>query len=334
MIFFCQKNGSRMTMIPILQKAFALFLFRIYYCLSGQNGTPINMKRDVEHMASLTEFCASGSKVTEQYLPTDTQVALRMISFQPAQKSSNPPLIFVSGWISLMAGWKEVLHEMTRDFQIFYLETREKNSSRVQGKVAYSVEALGQDVVQVVNALNLKEKNYLLLGSSLGATVILDCYRRLKQKPLALILVAPNAVFRVPWWGKMLIRLFYTQFYFVLKPFIKWYLRKFRLNVNSDPEQYRKYARALDAADPYKLKKAALAFASYQVWEHLPAIDCPVLLVGGSADKLHEPQNLQKIRHLLPEVTYIDLQTNKRAHTALLVKEIRTFLKKLGESRA
>ena len=38
--------------------------------------------------------------------------------------------------------------------------------------------------------------------------------------------------------------------------FVKWYLGKFRLDLENDMAQYEKYCNALDAADPRKLKPA------------------------------------------------------------------------------
>ncbi len=278
---------------------------------------------------NLQEFCAPGTQVIEEMVKVNPQVSLRVIRFIPSQSTQNPEVVFVPGWISRMEGWKKVLREMTRDFKIYYVETREKISSRVKGKVPFTVEALGKDVKEIVRHYQLKDNQYILFGSSLGATVILDCYRFLEQRPRCLVLIGPNAVFRVPTLGMIIIRLFYPGFYPLIKPVIKWYLRNFRLDVKSDYQQYIKYSRAIDAADPFKLKKAAIAFSSYQVWERLPEISCPALIIGASRDKLHEPENLKRITAMLPNSTYLDMETNQMTHSARVVEEVRRYLRKL-----
>jgi pimeloyl-ACP methyl ester carboxylesterase len=235
----------------------------------------------------------------------------------------------VAGWISKLFAWREVIRDLTQDFEIFYVETREKISSRIQGNVEYGVQDIGSDLAYLLPKFNLKNRGYLLMGSSLGATAILDCAATLDPHPLALILVAPNAVFRVPWWGLALIRPFPPRLYLIFKPFIKWYLRTFRLNVKEDYAQYEKYALSLDAADPWKLKKGIFPLAKYSVWEKLNAIHCPVLVVGASKDKLHEPENLRKMVALLPNARYVDLETNQGTHSNQLAAATRNFLQQI-----
>jgi pimeloyl-ACP methyl ester carboxylesterase len=280
----------------------------------------------INRQSDLRDYCAEGVRFHEDMVPVSEGVSVRVVTFEPPARSGNPAVVFVPGWITLMSAWRDVLREMTRDFTVYYLETREKISSSVSGKVAYTVEALGRDVVSYVSRLGLEEGKYVLFGSSLGATVVLDCVRFLEKKPKCLALVGPNAVFRVPAFGMAIIRLFHPPFYSVIRPFVKWYLRNFRLNVKSDAAQYRKYCDNLDAADPWKLKKAALAFSKYEVWDLLPQIRVPVLVIGASKDKLHEPENLKRMTAMLPAVSYVDLETNMGTHSPEMVFAIRKYL--------
>jgi pimeloyl-ACP methyl ester carboxylesterase len=216
---------------------------------------------------------------------------------------------------------------MTKDFCVTYVETREKISSRIEGRVKFGVEEIGRDVVSVVEQLGMND--YVLFGSSLGATAIIDCYRSLKLKPCGLVLIAPNAVFRVPVSWKIIVTFFYTPLYSLIRPSVKWYFRTFRLDVKSDLAQYEKYCDALDAADPGKLKKAVMSVWSYEVWEKLGSIDCPVLVVNASLDKLHEPENLRRIAAGIPKAVEVDLGTNAQTHDKPVVDALRAFLQKL-----
>ncbi len=216
---------------------------------------------------NISDYCAPGTKWTEQMVSVSDNVSLRVIEFHPQKSTTHPTVLFIAGWISLMKGWKIVLQEMTKDFNIIYVETREKISSQVNGKVNFSVEAIAQDIVIIVNKFKLKKDKYIIFGSSLGGTAILESFKDLPISPLCFALLGPNAEYRTPWWGKIIIRIFWTRLYAVLKPFIKWYLRNFRLDIETDHAQYEKYCNALDAADPKKLKPAALALSKYKIWE-------------------------------------------------------------------
>ncbi|MFC1568977.1 alpha/beta fold hydrolase [bacterium] len=274
----------------------------------------------------LKTCCESDCQIDDEMVSLSNGVSLRLITFRPVQKSHLPSVVFIAGWVSRIESWQNVLREMTKDFVVYYVETREKNSSKVPKNANFNVNIIGDDIIQLIDILGLQEKQYLLFGSSLGATVIIECYSRLKLKPCCLTLVAPNAEFRMPIIWKLIITFFYPPFYFILKPWVKWYLRCFRLNIKKDSAQYEKYCRALDGADPFKLKPAALAFSRYQIWNVLSLIDTPVLLIGGSHDKLHEPENLRRITEILPVVQYVDLEINSRTHTAEVVTVLRQFI--------
>lgn len=277
-------------------------------------------------MENLQEFCAPGTNYTEEMISTAEQVKLRVITFSGPAENRLPDVVFVAGWISLMQGWKEVLQEMTKRHRIFYIETREKISSQVNGKVAYDVTSIGMDVVHLIEQFGLKNGEYILFGSSLGATSILDVYTNLAQKPLSVVLVSPNAVFRVPFTWKMIVTWFYPPLYNWLKPSVKWYLRTFRLDLEADYAQYEKYSKALDAGDPWKLKPAVLALSTYEVWDQLNKVDCPTLIFGASRDKLHEPDYLARFIDLIPDATLVDMGTNQQTHSREMVEEMDKYV--------
>ena len=275
---------------------------------------------------AFSEFCAPGVQVKEEMIAVAKNVSLRVITFSPPTRNHNPGIVFVPGWISLIRSWKEVLVEMTRDFPVYYIETREKITSKVFGDPGFGVEAVGRDLAAIISHLNLKRQQYVLLGSSLGATAILDCCRTLEPRPLCLVLVAPNAVFRIPKSWMIIVRTFNPRWYRLIKPAVKWYLRTFRMDVRSDSAQYDKYCAALDAADPRKLKQAVLDLAEYEVWGYLQDHSDPTLIIGASKDRLHEPENLRKMVSMMKQASYLDLETNTATHSAYAAQKIREYI--------
>lgn len=279
-------------------------------------------------MEDLSQFCAPGTTYKQEMIPVAENVSLKVITFTPSQKTDNPPVIFVPGWITLMSAWKIVLHEMTKDFPIYYIETREKISSQVVGKAGYGVEDIGKDIVQLVKHFNLKDNRYILFGSSLGASALLDSCRFLDRAPFCMVLIGPNAVFRVPRFGKIFIYFLPPRLFLLVKPLVKWYLKTFRLDIKSDYEQYEKYCGNIDSADPWKLKKAIMKLWNWQAWNLLPGIKYPVVIFGASKDSLHEPENLKQMVAMLPKADIIDLETNKGTHSTVMVAAMRNYVAK------
>jgi pimeloyl-ACP methyl ester carboxylesterase len=262
----------------------------------------------------------------EKMVAVDRQVSLRVAIFRPARTRGRPVVVFVAGWMSLIDGWIDVLREMTRDFEVIYVETREKKSSRISGRVGFGVADIGSDVAALVTHFGLKEQGYLIVASSLGATAVMDRHREFRPAPRALVMINPNAAFRIPVFWRWVVRFFYPPILKIFRPVVKWYLRTFRLDVKSDPDQYRKYCNTLDNADPWKSKRTAMAIWDYEIWDHLNTISFPTLIVGASLDKLHEPGNMLKMISLIPRATYLDMETNARNHSGELVREIRRYL--------
>ncbi len=285
-----------------------------------------SVSKNQDPVDDFSQYCISGTNINFGYVQVSENVSLKVIEFIPPQIANPITVVFVAGWISQISSWEKVLLEMSKDFRIIYIETREKLSSKIHGKVGYGVEDMGLDLIAIIDYYHLEENKYILFGSSLGGTAILDCCKYLEKAPLALVLIAPNALFRVPRFGRIIIWIFPPPLYLIFKPFIKWYLKTFRLDTKSDSAQYIKYSSALDAADPWKLKKAAKALKDYTVWNELSNIDFPVLVIGASTDLLHEPDKVVKIAKMLPKGQHKDLQTNTRMHQAEAVQCIRDFI--------
>ena len=283
----------------------------------------------LDNTTEFTPYCAPGTTISIRNVEVHPQVTLRVIIFSPSSASDKPKILFIPGWISHIESWKAVLLEMTRFHEVIYFETREKVSSIVGKKAAFTIQDIGEDIIHFVQAEFKKNDQYVIFASSLGATLALETCQQLKPAPLSMALVAPNAVFRVPWFMKLFVFATHPDLYLIARPIIKKYLKHFRLSTQHDMAQYQKYCRALDNAEPRKLKKAAIAFWNYSVWHRLPEIHTPTLIIGASKDKLHEPENLIRIADTLPNATYIDLGTNAAAHEADAVHALHNFLNDL-----
>ena len=284
-------------------------------------------------MDALAKYAVQGSRVTDNLVEINEQVTLRLVSFENPANEKTPAILFVAGWVSQISAWQEVLIELTKNYDVHYLETREKISSQNKGRVEYGVEDIASDIVTVIRKSGFSDDRYCIMGSSLGATAIVNSCLSLSLKPLAIILIAPNAVFRVPAFWMPVIYAFHPRFYFLLKPVIKWYLKNFRLSYKSDPQQYEKYCTALDAADPWKLKKGILRLRRYKIWDILPQVNYPALIIGASKDALHEPENLKKMASMMPKATYLDLETNKNTHSKLMVDSAHHFIQNLWQQK-
>jgi pimeloyl-ACP methyl ester carboxylesterase len=136
-----------------------------------------------------------------------------------------------------------------------------------------------------------------------------------RRVPRCAILIGPTPEFRFPPILGELVMLLPPSLYLVIKPFIKWYLRTFRLDAKKEQEQVKKYGSTLDAADPYKLKANALALKEYKIWEKLPLIKTPSLIIGAVSDTLHGVDSIKRMISMMPRAEYRELASNKETHS-------------------
>lgn len=274
---------------------------------------------------NLEEFCAPGTTYFERMIDVSSGVSLRIVSFYPKSKHQQLPVVMVPGLISVMLTFKNILIELTKDSVVHYVETREKSSSNVTDKTDYHVVSIGMDIIEVVYCLGLKEQKYVLCGTSLGATAMVDCYNEFKSYPFCMVLLDPNAVFDYPKWSLYIIR-YGAPLYRFFKPVVKWYLKHFRVNTKEDYEMYEINCRALDAADPYKLRDVVLAISTYQIWDRLDSVKSPTLIVCASKDTFHRHDDIAKMNSMIKKSTYCDLETHERIYSREFVERIRNYI--------
>lgn len=261
----------------------------------------------------------SSVRSEEDHIATSDGVTLRTIDFIPAcDVPERPMVVFVAGWISHLDGWMEVLQRVAPRYRTLYVETREKVSAvltRSPVRVDFSMSRMSRDLFEIVDKKVPLDKNFCLVGSSLGATVILDYLSDSRRQPERSILIAPIGELTYPFWLPFLLRPVPPSLYSGIKPFLKWYLRNIRLDKRREPEQVKKYEGTLDAADPRRLKANAFAIKDYKVWNRLPDISSPTLIIGARTDTLHSLDMIHRMADLIPCAEMEMLSSNRETHS-------------------
>jgi pimeloyl-ACP methyl ester carboxylesterase len=263
-----------------------------------------------------------GAPMESNILSLPTGVSLRVTRFSPDQPDHLPPVVFLPGMLSGIENFQRVMYEFTRNFVVYFVETREKKSGICKSDAEYTIESMAADIKEVIALLGMKEKQYILLGYSMGASVIVEAFSLLENKPSILVTIVPNTEFRFPAWSLWLAS-FIAPFFGIIKPFLKQYIRFFHVNTKEDPEMHRIQMRVLDGADPRKLCATIRAIAPYKIWDRLDAIDVPMLVIGASKDSLHTHDDSLHMASMVKTSTYIDLETNERNHGGEVVEIIR-----------
>lgn len=241
-----------------------------------------------------------------------------------------PPLVLVAGWITIVDSWVPVLARLAQNRRVIYIESREKQSANIRAdkmdRNLFSVGHLGRDIVIVAEAVGLKFEETVLVGSSLGANAILEALKQ-GHRCRAAFLIGPNAEFSFPLWVRPVMRL-PSAAYRSLVPFILWYLRRFRLDVRAEPQQYERYRKSVEKTDFERLKLSALALEGYRVIQGFSAILDPVGVAFASSDRLHGEANARKLAEALPRGSALPCPSNAYLHRPEVVEELDRFVEK------
>ncbi|HSO22439.1 MAG TPA: hypothetical protein VLT81_06005, partial [Chondromyces sp.] len=111
-----------------------------------------------------------------------------------------------------------------------------------------------------------------------------------------------------------------------LKGFVVWYLRRFRVNARSDPEQMARYVRTVRAADPLRLKLSAAAVLDYSVLPGLESVVAPVAVAYAGSDILHSEHEVARIVGAMPHGSAVRCPSNTYMHSAAVAADLDGFL--------
>jgi len=268
------------------------------------------------------------ARCTEGWLEVRPGVELRVLQWQPDGTAGAAPLVFVAGWVSVLEGWRPVLRELVTRRPVIYVETREKHTASIAGsrlKVPeFTIARLAGDLISIAASLGVDHRA-VWFGSSMGSNAILEALKGDRLPGRGAFLVGPNARFLVPWWGWPLLRV-PGWTYRLLKGFVIWYIRRFRVDASSEPEQMERYERTLAAADPVRLKLSARAVLGYTVWPGLDTVSKPVAIAFAPTDTLHSEDEVREIVAAMPNAWAVDCPSNAYMHDARIVEDIEGFI--------
>ena len=273
-----------------------------------------------------SDYCSQGTKIQTSYIKVSSCVQLFKIHFTPKKLTNYPPVIFIPGWGSFIQGWKIVLREMSKDFEIYYLETREKGSAIHKKEQEITIENIGDDIARVTALIDLKDDGFIALGSSMGATAILDAMAEEKFSPSLAVLIGPNIEFNIPRFLIIILSIIPVQFYKVIRPFAKWYMKKKYIDMDSDSKQYDKYSYVLDNVHFDRTRRSALSFKKYSFETKIEQIKKRILVFSGDKDILHNYERTVDMVRRIKGSKLINLKTNDKTHSEEMVRKMRDYL--------
>ncbi|NHJ32732.1 MAG: hypothetical protein FK732_07710 [Asgard group archaeon] len=265
----------------------------------------------------------------ERYITVSDGSQIRvLLSKPPKEKHNGFTFVLVAGWNTVVPGWDAVLLEAMKDFYVVYIETREKGSSIVVKNGKYDMDRFSSDIQEILEELKINQKKMILFSSSFGTISTAHGLGSKKFEPFLTYFVGPVHRFEMPKGSRIYMYLVPNCFLTVTRPIWKWWIRKRK---SEDPEQAAKYIRSLEEAEVKKWRATGYANAWIDFLDMYEKIEVRNYIVGMEKDKMHERVISMRIHERMKNSTYIDLETNKKTHSAEMVKVVRQHLSDIKE---
>ena len=247
----------------------------------------------------------------ELYVPVP-EAQIRVFHSQPAGGSRRRPIVLVPGWGTIPQGFQSFYEAVHGQAELFYLETREKNSSRVRGrKPDMSIGRSARDIQAALEALGLAGRDFVLLGACWGASMILEGL-------MEGVLEAPTVILADPmhtlWFSKWVLRWISPMLPAAAVRLIRPVLRQAMLGDMEDTVQKQRTFAFVNSADIWKWKKSAEAAREFELYGRLAAVKGECFVINGTADKVHDQSHYPRIARELPggRFLYVPVDESRR----------------------
>ena len=217
---------------------------------------------------------------------------------RPDRPEARRPVVLVPGWGTNPEGFREFYGPLHGKAEFYFIETREKISSRILDRKAdLSVERAALDIRAALDAAGLTGRDYVLVGACWGSAQILEgLIRGILDAPTVLLADPMHTL----WFSKWFLRRLSPWIPAVAVRAIRPLLRQALVGDMKEGEQKRRTYEFIDGADVWKWKKSAQAAWDFELFGRLGAVRREVFVLNGTGDKVHDPRNYPKVAAELP----------------------------------
>jgi len=224
---------------------------------------------------------------------------LRAFHARPSTVEAARPIVMVPGFGAVPSGWHDwwsVLHDRT---EVFYLETREKpHGELIEEGADMSMDAMISDIAQGLEYFDLVDKDFVLMGTSWGATALMAglAKKRLLAKD-ARSVVAWNPIEHI-WFSRWALRHVTPRIPFSVIDRLRSLIGGVAL-AGMGQAQRERLMGFVNAAD-WRWKAAAETQVDFELTELSGAILQEVLIFVGIDERIHSAEASENLTASIP----------------------------------
>jgi pimeloyl-ACP methyl ester carboxylesterase len=241
------------------------------------------------------------------YVPIDDG-ELRVFHHKPEKQTTKRPVVFIPGYVAAPRTWVD-FHVPHQGFgEYYYLETREKRSSKIKKtrQTTMTITQTAYDVGVALDNLGLTKKDYVLASSSYGGAVILDGLINQYFDPPTTFVHDPI----VKWvWEKsinnILLRIVPMSILNAIRIPIA-YIFTAGMKNKDNKRRMIEFARGLE---PWKFKRCTLENNKFNIFDDLKKIKNEVFINTGPLDRYHPRLAYYEYAKEIPKGRFLFMNT-------------------------
>ena len=214
-----------------------------------------------------------------------------------------PTLVLSNSLGTNLSLWDSQLPIFSQRFRVLRYDSRGHGQTpATQGE--YSVDMLGRDVLQLLEALNLKRINFcgLSIGGMTGMWLAINAPPRLEK--LVLSNTAPK-IGQLDTWNERIRAVREGGTKAVAQQVVdRWFTPGFRLN---HPDEIAKTRHMIENTSTDGYVGSCAAVRDFDFWEKVGTIRSQTLVIAGTHDASVPPSDAQKLAKQIPAARYIEL---------------------------
>jgi len=256
----------------------------------------------------------------EYYLPVEDG-EIRVFHHLPKNPIGRRPVVFVSGWGTIPEGFKDFFDVVNGRIECYYIETREKNSSRLDHRRAQlGMDQLARDVQRVLQSeLQSPDtgelRDFVLIGTCWGSTILAHgLARQILSAPTAVLFDPMHRLWFPKWLLKWVVPLIPLWLWNLIRPIGK----RIALSGMNEPTQRRRAEMFVDNATLWKWKRSGIQVQNANLYHSMPQIQQEVLVMNGVQDKIHEQEHYPKLAALIPKGRFFHIPVDESQREQLL----------------
>jgi pimeloyl-ACP methyl ester carboxylesterase len=233
--------------------------------------------------------------------------------------SDGLPVVLAHGWTENLTYWIHVIRELSgRGLQVVAYDLR--GHGRSAGAGDYSIARFGQDLEAVLEAVVPEGERALIAGHSLGAMSIAawaedhDVQRRVGAAALINTgvgdLIGESLILPVPRLAQAINRSVAARGFLGSRaplprfssPISHAIIRWIAFGPSATPAQVAFYERMLLATPPTARADVGIAISEIELYEALPRLTVPTIVMAGENDRLTPPSHAKRIAEKLPQL--------------------------------